>query len=80
MPKADIKDVCYRLGAAMMRACEVLPEGWILSVDSERDAGTIDLMNPDGEKVEVSYDHDDFAYSVDAAIDLAIAVHEGRAH
>ena len=55
----DPVDVANRLGAAMMRACEVLPAGWTLSVETERDAGSIRLSNPAGDDVEVSYDHDD---------------------
>lgn len=70
----DPVDVANRLGAAMMRACEVLPDGWSLSVDTERGAGTIRLSNPSGDDLEVSYDHDDFAQSVNAAIDQAIAL------
>lgn len=74
----DPVDVANRLGAAMMRACEVLPAGWTLSVETERDAGTIRLSNPAGDDVEVSYDHDDFAHSVNAAIDQAIALDAGK--
>lgn len=75
MQRIDLEAQKYRLGAALLRACEVLPDGWTLAVETERDAGTIRLTDPEGEDVEVSYDHDDFPYSVDAAIDQAIELH-----
>ena len=70
-PPADVaRDAA--LYCAAQRACAELPEGWEIRIELERSAGTVILVNPDGEDVDYSSDHEYMASDINAAIDAAI--------
>lgn len=60
------------LYCAAQRACAELPEGWEIRIELERSAGIVILVNPDGEDVDYSSDHEYMASDINAAIDFAI--------
>lgn len=60
------------LYCAAQRACAELPEGWEIRIELERSAGTVILVNPDGEDVDYSSDHEYMASDINDAIDAAI--------
>ena len=60
------------LYCAAQRACAELPEGWEIRIELERSAGTVILVNPDGDDVDYSSDHEYMASDINAAIDAAI--------
>lgn len=60
------------LYCAAQRACAELPEGWEIRIELERSAGIVILVNPDGEDVDYSSDHEYMASDINAAIDAAI--------
>lgn len=58
--------------AACQRACAELPRGWIVNVCLEEDAGTVDLVDPEGNTTTMDVDADDrLTAEVNAAIDAA---------
>jgi hypothetical protein len=59
------------IGRAIERGAEELPEGYQLSVYVEKDSGTADLQDPDGDNVFFESD-EGLAGSINAAIDAAI--------
>ncbi|MGK9045872.1 hypothetical protein KXR63_00735 [Stutzerimonas chloritidismutans] len=61
------------LGSAIQRACRDLPEGFIVSVSLEKDAGTLELCLPDTDAVLDDFDGETFADQIHAAIDAAKA-------
>ena len=60
------------LYCAVQRACAELPEGWEIRIELERSAGIVILVNPDGEDVDYSYDHEYMASDINDAIDAAL--------
>lgn len=64
------------LGSAIQRACRDLPEGFIVSVSLEKDAGTLELCLPDTDAVLDDFDGETFADQIHAAIDAARADRE----
>ena len=67
------------LYCAVQRACAELPEGWEIRIELERSAGTVSLVNPDGEDVDYPSDHECMASDINDAIDAAIAAEKGGA-
>lgn len=61
------------LGSAIQRACRDLPEGFIVSVSLEKDAGTLELCLPDTDAALDDFDGETFADQIHAAIDAAKA-------
>ena len=74
---ASDEDVRYMaIGRAIERGAKELPEGYQLSVYIEKDAGTADLQDPDGDNV--FFESDEWlAGSINAAIDAAM---QGESH
>jgi hypothetical protein len=69
-PPADVaRDAA--LYCAVQRACAELPEGWEIRIELERSAGTVSLVNPDGEDVDYPSDHEYMALDINDAIDAA---------
>ena len=60
------------LYCAVQRVCAELPEGWEIRIELERSAGTVSLVNPDGEYVDYPSDHEYMASDINDAIDAAI--------
>ena len=77
-PPADVaRDAA--LYCAVLRSCAELPEGWEIRIELERSAGTVSLVNPDGEDVDYPSDHEYMASDINDAIDSAIAAEKGGA-
>lgn len=73
----DIKDLYERTGAAIQRAAKDLPEGYGITIEIERDAGSVRLFVPaygDDESSALidEFSGDDIAYEIENAIDYAI--------
>lgn len=66
-----------RLGAAIERAAELLPDGWQVSIDVERGAGSVVLYGPDGPVDSDSYQGDDLADTIENAVASALAEEGG---
>ena len=66
------------LYCAVQRACAELPEGWEIRIELERSAGTVSLVNPDGEDVDYPSDHEYMASDINDAIDAAIAARDKK--
>ncbi len=64
------------LGSAIQRACCDLPDGFMISVSLEKDAGTLELSLPDTDAVLDDFDGETFADQIHAAIDAAMAAKE----
>lgn len=64
------------LGSAIQRACCDLPDGFMISVSLEKDAGTLELCLPDTDAVLDDFDGETFADQIHAAIDAAMAAKE----
>lgn len=62
-----------RLGAAIERAAESLPDGWQLVIDVERGAGSVSLLGPDGYTDLDDFAGDDLADSIENAVAHAIS-------
>lgn len=60
------------IGAAIERACRVLPEGYEVHIELERGAGTPVLYNPEGER-QGEFCGDGFADKINNAISYAVA-------
>lgn len=65
------------LGSVVQRACRDLPEGFIITVWLEKDAGTLELCLPDTDAALDDFDGDTFAEQISNAIDAAMAAKEG---
>lgn len=46
--------------------CQHLPDGWQLNIQLEKDAGSLELVDPDGECEDVYYDEGMLSGIVDA--------------
>ncbi|WP_312669682.1 Lar family restriction alleviation protein [Stutzerimonas nitrititolerans] len=64
------------LGSVVQRACRDLPEGFVIAVWLEKDAGTLELCLPDTDAVLDDFDGDTFAEKISNAIDAAMAAKE----
>lgn len=62
-----------RLGAAIERAAEVLPDGWYLTIDVERGVSSVALVGPDGESDVDDFDGDDLADTIENAVAHALS-------
>ena len=73
--RADARDVerWMGIGKAIERACADLPDGTEISVSLEKDAGTVTLIDQDGNEHENFSTDYGFAGVLDEAIDTAIA-------
>ena len=68
------------IGAAVLRACEELPEGAEIQIYLERGAGTVHMTDWDGNEFDpFDEDHEDFACRINAATDGAIAAEKAAA-
>ncbi len=63
-----------RLGLAIERACQHLPEDYSIRIDIERHAGTVDLVNPDGESEEYPSNHENLAEEIRDALEYALEI------
>lgn len=59
------------LYTAIQRAAAELPEGWSIALEVERDAGTVELIDPDGERKLIDGNDGYLCQAVDAAINAA---------
>lgn len=60
------------IGQAIQRACGQLPEGFIITLRLEKDAGTLELCLPDTDAALDEFDGDTFADQINEAIDTAM--------
>ena len=65
------------IGAAMMRACTDLPEGWRIRIDLECGAGDVELESPDGEILGLDLSGEQFSAQISAHIEYAIEFVQG---
>jgi len=63
-----------RLGLAIERACQHLPEDYSIRIDIERHAGTVELVNPDGESEEYPSNHENLAEEIRDALEYALEI------
>jgi hypothetical protein len=74
------RELHVRIGSAIERAAEQLPDGYEISIELERGSGVVRLFVPplgDDEGGEVKSDWDcDFADSINAALEHAIEHHQ----
>lgn len=68
----DLNRERHLIGVAVMRACEVLPEGWTVRVDLENGAGTVCLIDPDGSCIDRDLSLECFSDEINAAIEYAM--------
>lgn len=70
---ADAKDArrTGTLYVAIQQAAAELPEGWTISLEIERDAGTVELIDPEGERKLIDGNDGYLCQAVDAAIEIA---------
>lgn len=54
--------------------CAKLPDDWQIVIGLERDAGTVDLFDPDGERVEFPTNYETLQDQVEDALEHALAV------
>lgn len=66
------------LEVAANRACRHLPDGWSIEIQLERGAGWTEMHTDYGGAVVVDCEDRTLSEQVHAAIDIAIARHEGR--
>lgn len=62
------------IGAALERACEVLPEGWELRIEIEQGSGSAVLSDPDGEDIEFPSNREWLSDEINDAVDHALEV------
>lgn len=67
------------IGRAVERACTDLPDLYEISIDLEKDAGTVRLYAPDAESIDFDQDFDSFGSKIDSAIDAARSQHQEEA-
>ncbi|WP_186214671.1 hypothetical protein [Burkholderia gladioli] len=63
----------------VQRACGELPEGWEIRISLEKDAGTIDVYDSDGNNIDFQSDADHFDWRIHEAIDTALECAAGEA-
>lgn len=63
----------------VQRACGELPEGWEIRISLEKDAGTIDVYDSDGNNIDFQSDADHFDWRIHEAIDTASECAAGEA-
>lgn len=61
-----------QIGEAIKEAARILPEGWLVIIDVENSAATVDLMSPEGERYG--------SPEVDSDNRLAASIHAATAH
>ena len=72
-----MKDLHERTGAVIQKAAKDLPEGYEITIQIEKDAGTVILYTPPfgdnflGESIS-DFGGDDIAYEIEYAIEYAI--------
>lgn len=74
--EADRDGQLYR---HVQRACCDLPFGWEITINLEKNAGTVSLFNPDGDEEEFPSNREHLANELSDAIDAAIAAEKGEA-
>lgn len=75
-PSAEtVRDV---LNEALQTAAGTLPDGYDIIVTVERDAGRVELLGPDGDKLDFPSNRENLASSVSDALEHAIAVQTGE--
>ena len=72
----DLNRERHLIGVAVMRACEVLPEGWTVRIDLENGAGTVCLLDPDGYCIDLDLSLECFSDEINAAIERALRPEE----
>ena len=58
---------------ATNQVCRDLPDGWQISIELERNAGSITLTDPGGDEVDFPSNHDVFEQTLRDALEYAIA-------
>ena len=62
-----------RIGEQIQRAAAELPDGYNITINLEKGAGSVDLTDPDYEDVKFDSDMvDGISYVIESAIDAAI--------
>ncbi|CAM4005406.1 hypothetical protein [Ectopseudomonas alcaliphila] len=61
------------LNEALQAACGKLPEGWRIELHIERDGGGVELYNAQGVEVDFPSDHGRLDYTVNDALEAALA-------
>lgn len=69
------------IGAAIEKACEMLPNGYIITIELERNSGTLTLLTPssfqeDGDIID-NFGDGDFGDHINSAVAYAVA-HAGK--
>jgi len=77
----SVKDMNERVGAAIQRAAGELPEGYDLTIEIERNAGSVVLWIPpvsdeEGGRRVTDFCGDDLADWIESAIGMAVEHHE----
>lgn len=72
MPLNDFELECLRIGKAVQRAAEELPEAYELQVLVEKGAGTLRLCDPDAENIHLSDRDGGLSLEIEQAIDTAV--------
>lgn len=61
------------LNEALQAACGKLPEGWRIELHIERGGGGVELYSPQGVEVDFPSDHERLDYTVNDALEAALA-------
>lgn len=68
------------IGAAIEKACEMLPDGYTISIELERNSGTVTLLTPsfedDGDIID-DWGDSGFGDAINSAVAYAVA-HGGK--
>jgi hypothetical protein len=62
----------HTVNEAANLTAQFLPEGWEVQISMEKDSGTIELYNPEGDLVEFPTAYETFADQLNDAIEFAI--------
>jgi hypothetical protein len=57
----------------VQRACGDLPEGWEIEISLELGSGSVYLIDPTGERIDIEHGGECFDWAIHEAIDAAIA-------
>lgn len=63
---------------AIQRAAAELPEGWLIEIGVEHHAGWVDLINPNGDKVEYRRSDNGIRSDILDALECALSAQRGE--
>tara|TARA_R100000655_G_scaffold55991_1_gene94143 strand:+ start:357 stop:584 length:228 start_codon:yes stop_codon:yes gene_type:complete len=72
----DLNRERHSIGVAVMRACEVLPDGWTVRLDLENGSGIVCLIDSDGDCIDLDLSLECFSDEINAAIERALRQEE----